>query len=211
MKKIVQFPIKKYFKSNEFFNDYIKIKDHLLKKIDQKNLNKITQEILNSIKKNRDFFSCGNGGSSATAEHLSCDFSKGSCTNTNLNFKVFSLNSNVALMTAVANDISYEDIFSYQLNRLGKAKDVLIVFSVSGMSKNIIKCVKMAKKKKIKIISFTGFNGGSLKKLSDFNINFASDNYGIVEDCHLTVMHYISQYIRNLKLKNNNKISKINF
>lgn len=211
MKKIVKFPIKKYFKSNEFFNDYIKIKDHLLKKIDQKNLNKITQEILNSIKKNRDFFSCGNGGSSATAEHLSCDFSKGSCTNTNLNFKVFSLNSNVALMTAVANDISYEDIFSYQLNRLGKAKDVLIVFSVSGMSKNIIKCVKMAKKKKIKIISFTGFNGGSLKKLSDFNINFASDNYGIVEDCHLTVMHYISQYIRNLKLKNNNKISKINF
>jgi len=79
------------------------------------------------------------------------------------------------------------------------------------MSKNIIKCVKIAKKKKIKIISFTGFNGGSLKKLSDFNINFASDNYGIVEDCHLTVMHYISQYIRNLKLKNNSKISKVNF
>ena len=211
MKKIVKFPIKKYLKSNEFFNDYINIKDHLLKKIDQKNLKTITQEILNSIKKNRDFFSCGNGGSAATAEHLSCDFSKGSCTNTNLNFKVFSLNSNVALMTAVANDISYEDIFSYQLNRLGKVNDVLIVFSVSGMSKNIIKCVKIAKKKKIKIISFTGFNGGSLKKLSNFNINFASDNYGIVEDCHLTVMHYISQYIRNLKLKNNNKISKVNF
>ena len=211
MKKIVKFPSAKILKSENYFKEYIKIKDYLLKQIDKKSLDRIINAILDANRNQRNLFSCGNGGSASTAEHLSCDFSKGSCTNTNLNFKVFSLNSNVALMTAVANDISYEDIFSYQLNRLGKVNDVLIVFSVSGMSKNIIKCVKIAKKKKIKIISFTGFNGGSLKKLSNFNINFASDNYGIVEDCHLTVMHYISQYIRNLKLKNNNKISKVNF
>ena len=114
-------------------------------------------------------------------------------------------------MTAIANDISYDDVFSYQLNRFGKANDVLLAFSVSGMSKNIIKCAKIAKKKKIKIISFTGFNGGQLKKLSNYNINFLSNNFGIVEDCHLTIMHYISQYIRNLKFKNNNKIAKVNF
>ena len=211
MKKIIKFPTKKYLKSSEYFKDYINIKDLLLKKVDQKTLSKIIQEILSSIKKNRDFFSCGNGGSAATAEHLSCDFSKGSCTNTNLNFKVFSLNSNVALMTAVANDISYEDVFSYQLSRFGKKNDVILIFSVSGMSKNIIKVAKVAKKKKIKIISFTGFNGGSLKKLSNYNINFSSNNFGIVEDCHLTIMHYISQYIRNLKFKSNSKISKVNF
>lgn len=208
---MINFPTKKYLKSSDYFDDYISTKDLLLKKIDQKILNKIIQEILNSIKNKRDFFSCGNGGSAATAEHLSCDFSKGSCTNTNLNFKVFSLNSNVALMTAIANDISYDDVFSYQLNRYGKANDVLLAFSVSGTSKNIIKCTKIAKKKKIKIISFTGFNGGVLKKLSNYNINFPSNNFGIVEDCHLTIMHFISQYIRNLKFKNNNKIAKINF
>ena len=208
---MINFPTKKYLKSSDYFNDYISTKDLLLKKIDQKILNKIIQEILNSIKNKRDFFSCGNGGSAATAEHLSCDFSKGSCTNTNLNFKVFSLNSNVALMTAIANDISYDDVFSYQLNRYGKANDVLLAFSVSGTSKNIIKCTKIAKKKKIKIISFTGFNGGTLKKLSNYNINFPSNNFGIVEDCHLTIMHFISQYIRNLRFKNNNKIAKINF
>lgn len=208
---MINFPTKKYLKSSDYFNDYISTKDLLLKKIDQKILNKIIQEILNSIKNKRDFFSCGNGGSAATAEHLSCDFSKGSCTNTNLNFKVFSLNSNVALMTAIANDISYDDVFSYQLNRYGKANDVLLAFSVSGTSKNIIKCTKIAKKKKIKIISFTGFNGGVLKKLSNYNVNFPSNNFGIVEDCHLTIMHFISQYIRNLRFMNGSKIAKVNF
>jgi D-sedoheptulose 7-phosphate isomerase len=211
MSKIIKFPAKQYLKGNKYFEDYINIKDLLLRNVDQKVLHKITQEILNTIQKKRDFFSCGNGGSATTAEHLSCDFSKGSCTNTNLNIKVHSLNSNVALMTAIANDISYDDIFSYQLNRFGKANDILLTFSVSGASKNIIKCAKIAKKKKIKIISFTGFDGGELKKLSNYNINFSSNNFGIVEDCHLTIMHYISQYIRNLKFKDVNKISKINF
>jgi D-sedoheptulose 7-phosphate isomerase len=211
MSKIIKFPTKQYFKGNEYFNDYINIKDHLLKNVDQKNLQRIIQEILRATKKKSTFFSCGNGGSAATAEHLSCDFSKGSCTNTDLNIKVFSLNSNISLTTAIANDISYDDIFSYQLDRFGKAKDILFAFSVSGTSKNIIKCAKLAKKKKIKIISFTGFDGGELKKLSKYNINFLSNNFGIVEDCHLTIMHYISQYVRNLKFKNSNKITKINF
>ena len=208
---MIKFPTKKYSKSNEYFADYINIKDLLLKKVDQKILLKIIQMISSTIKKKRYFFSCGNGGSATTAEHLSCDFSKGSCTNTNLNIKVSSLNSNVALMTAIANDISYDDIFSYQLNRFGEANDILLAFSVSGTSKNIIKCAKIAKKKKIKIISFTGFNGGNLKKLSDYNINFSSNNFGIVEDCHLTIVHYISQYIRNIDVKNSSKIAKINF
>jgi D-sedoheptulose 7-phosphate isomerase len=211
MKKIINFPTKKYLKSTKYFEDYINIKNVLLRQVDQKVLNKIINEILSAVQKKNNFFSCGNGGSAATAEHLTCDFSKGSCTNTNLDIKVFSLNSNVALMTAIANDISYDDVFSYQLNRFGKANDVLLAFSVSGTSKNIIKCAKIAKKKKIKIISFTGFNGGNLKKLSNYNINFLSNNFGIVEDCHLTIVHYISQYIRNLKFKNSNKIAKINF
>ena len=211
MKKIINFPNKQILDSNEYFENYIKIKDQLLKNIDKKELNKIIKKILLAGKKNINIFSCGNGGSASTAEHLSCDFSKGTCTNTNLNLKVFSLSSNTSLVTAIANDISYNDIFSYQLNRFGKANDVLLAFSVSGTSKNIVECVKIAKKKKIKIISFTGFDGGKLKKLSKYNINFLTNNFGIVEDCHLTIMHYISQYIRNLEFKNNKKIIKINF
>mgnify|MGYP006086309109 FL=1 len=210
MKKIISFPTKKILKSKEYFEEYINIKNILLKKVDNVELQKIINIILIATKKKNTFFSCGNGGSASTAEHLSCDFSKGSCTNNNLNIKVHSLNSNTALMTAIANDISYDDVFSYQLNRFGKANDVLFAFSVSGTSKNIIKCAKIAKKKKIKIISFTGFNGGKLKKLSKHNINFSSNNFGIVEDCHSSMMHIISQFIRNIKIKSNN-YKNINF
>ena len=211
MKKIINFPTKKISDSHEYYKNYVNIKNKLLNKINKNELKNIIEEILTAVKKQKNIFSCGNGGSASTAEHLSCDFSKGSCTDTNLNIKVFSLNSNVSLMTAIANDISYDDIFSYQLARFGKPNDILLLFSVSGSSKNILKCAKEAKRKKIKIISFTGFNGGKIKKLSKYNTNFATNNFGIVEDCHLSIMHFISQYIRNINFKNSKKIINVNF
>ena len=211
MKKIINFPTKKISDSHEYYKNYVSIKNKLLNKINKNELKNIIEEILTAVKKQKNIFSCGNGGSASTAEHLSCDFSKGSCTDTNLNIKVFSLNSNVSLMTAIANDISYDDIFSYQLARFGKPNDILLLFSVSGSSKNILKCAKAAKRKKIKIISFTGFNGGKIKKISKYNINFTTNNFGIVEDCHLSIMHFISQYIRNINFKSSKKIINVNF
>ena len=211
MKKIINFPTKKISDSHEYYKNYVSIKNKLLNKINKNELKNIIEEILTAVKRQKNIFSCGNGGSASTAEHLSCDFSKGSCTDTNLNIKVFSLNSNVSLMTAIANDISYDDIFSYQLARFGKPNDILLLFSVSGSSKNILKCAKEAKRKKIKIISFTGFNGGKIKKLSKYNANFATNNFGIVEDCHLSIMHFISQYIRNINFKSSKKIINVNF
>ena len=211
MKKIINFPTKKISDSHEYYKNYVSIKNKLLNKINKNELKNIIEEILNAVKRQKNIFSCGNGGSASTAEHLSCDFSKGSCTDTNLNIKVFSLNSNVSLMTAIANDISYDDIFSYQLARFGKPNDILLLFSVSGSSKNILKCAKEAKRKKIKIISFTGFNGGKIKKISKYNVNLATNNFGIVEDCHLSIMHFISQYIRNINFKSSKKIINVNF
>ena len=211
MKKIINFPTKKISDSYEYYKNYVSIKNKLLNKINKNELKNIIEEILTAAKKQKNIFSCGNGGSASTAEHLSCDFSKGSCTDTSLNIKVFSLNSNVSLMTAIANDISYDDIFSYQLARFGKPNDILLLFSVSGSSKNILKCAKEAKRKKIKIISFTGFDGGKIKKLSKYNINFSTNNFGIAEDCHLSIMHFISQYIRNINFKSSKKIINVNF
>ena len=211
MKKIINFPTKKISDSHEYYKNYVGIKNKLLNKINKNELKNIIEEILTAVKKQKNIFSCGNGGSASTAEHLSCDFSKGSCTDTNLNIKVFSLNSNVSLMTAIANDISYDDIFSYQLARFGKPSDILLLFSVSGSSKNILKCAKEAKRKKIKIISFTGFDGGKIKKLSKYNINFSTNNFGIAEDCHLSIMHFISQYIRNINFKSSKKIINVNY
>ena len=129
---------------------------------------------------------------------------------TNLKVKSISLASNFSLISAIANDISFDEIFSFQVEKLCKKNDILFLFSVSGNSQNLINAVKKAKAKSVKTVSFTGFNGGRLSKITDFNINFPMANYGIVEDCHITMMHYLSQFLRNTKIKSKN-YKKINF
>ena len=86
----------------------------------------------------------------------------------------------------------------------------MFLFSVSGNSPNLVEAIKAGKKIGMKIVSFTGFDGGRLSKMSDYNINFPIANFGIVEDCHISVMHYLSQYLRNISLKTKNFV-KINF
>ena len=206
-----KFPSKKYLNADLYYDDYISLKNLLLNQVDKKKLKNIIKLILKTAKNRNQVFTCGNGGSASTADHLTCDFTKGTSINTNLNIKSFSLNSNMSLVTAIANDISYDEIFSFQLTKYGNKNDVLLLFSVSGSSKNIIKCALAAKKKNIKVISFTGFDGGKIRRVSDYNLNFFSNNFGIVEDCHLTIMHYISQFIRMSHIKKNMNLSNINF
>tara|TARA_Y100000816_G_C26087830_1_gene574333 strand:- start:882 stop:1508 length:627 start_codon:yes stop_codon:yes gene_type:complete len=205
-----RFPIKKTLKSQEFYNQYINEKNDLLKKIDFKELDKIINVITKTIKNNNIIYSCGNGGSSSLADHLTCDFIKQTNNKTNLKLKSISLASNFSLISAISNDISFDKIFSFQVDKLCKRNDLLICFSVSGNSKNLINAVKVAEKKGIKTISFTGFNGGKLSKITNYNINFPMANYGIVEDCHVTMMHFLSQFIRNTKIISNN-FRSINF
>jgi phosphoheptose isomerase len=205
-----RFPLHKTLKSKEFYLKYISEKNSLLKKVDFKELDKIIKEIKKSIKNDNIIYSCGNGGSSSLADHLTCDFIKQTNNKTSLKLKSISLSSNMSLISAISNDISFDEIFSFQVEKLCKKNDILILFSVSGNSKNLIKAVKTASRKQIKTISFTGFNGGKLSKLSDYNINFPMANYGIVEDCHVTMMHYLSQFLRNTEIKSKN-FKKINF
>jgi phosphoheptose isomerase len=130
-------------------------------------------------------------------------------TDNNLCPKIFSLSSSNELLTAISNDISYDKIFSYQLKVLASSGDILLVISSSGNSKNLIEVIKAAKKMKIKIISFTGFDGGIIKRISDYNLHFNYKNYGISEDLHHISMHLICQYIR---MKYSNKdVKKIKF
>ena len=205
-----RFPIKKTLKSQEFYNQYINEKNDLLKKIDFKELDKIINIITKTIKNNNIIYSCGNGGSSSLADHLTCDFIKQTNNKTNLKLKSISLASNFSLISAISNDISFDKIFSFQVDKLCKKNDLLICFSVSGNSKNLINAVKVAEKKGVKTISFTGFNGGKLSKITNYNINFPMANYGIVEDCHVTMMHFLSQFIRNTKIISKN-FRSINF
>ena len=103
-----RFPIKKTLKSYEFYNQYINEKHDLLKEIDFKELNKIINLITKTIKKDNIIYSCGNGGSSSLADHLTCDFIKQTNNKTNLNLKSISLASNFSLISAISNDISFD-------------------------------------------------------------------------------------------------------
>ena len=205
-----RFPLKKILKRRDFYFEYIDKKNTLLRNINLKNLDKIINLLKKGFNNNVTLYTCGNGGSSSLSDHFTCDFIKQTNTKTNLKAKSISLTSNMALISAVANDINYNQIFSFQIKKLCKKNDILFLFSVSGNSPNLIEAIKAAKKIGVKVVSLTGFNGGKLSRLSDFNLNFPIANYGIVEDCHITIMHYLSQYLRNLEIKNKN-FEKINF
>ena len=103
---------------------------------------------------------------------------------------------NTGIITAYANDISYEDIFSFQLKKYATNKDLLICISSSGQSPNIIAALKQAKNMGVKTISFVGFSGGKAKVMSDYCIHIENNNYGVVEDVHQSIMHILAQYIR---------------
>ncbi len=166
-----------------------------INKISDKTIDFAIDLILKTIKKNK-IYICGNGGSYALANHALCDLVKCVYQDTNIKIKLNSLSSNPELLSAISNDISYDKIFSYQLNIDCSKDDLLIVISTSGNSKNIINAIKIAKKFKMKVISFTGFDGGKTKKYSDINFNINTENYGISEDCHSILLHIISQKIR---------------
>lgn len=179
----------------------------LVKKINKENFNSIINLVEKTIKSKKNIFVCGNGGSASNANHLCCDVFKRISQNTKLKPKVISLCNNIELITAISNDIKYEKIFSFQHNSLSQKGDIIIIFTVSGNSKNLIEVAKSAISKKNKIISFTGKNGGAIKKMSNMNINIDNSNYGIVEDIHQSLMHSISQIIRIKNIKKfNNKI-----
>lgn len=205
-----KFPVKQILKSKEFYLKYINEKNDLLQKIDFKKIEKIIKLLQKCFKDNNIVYTCGNGGSSSLSEHFTCDFVKQANNKTNLKVKSISLTSNFSLISAIANDINYDQIFSFQIERLCKKNDILFLFSVSGNSPNMIKAIKKANMIGVKTISFTGFNGGKLAKLSNLNLNFPIANFGIVEDCHLTMMHFFSQYLRNSKIKSKN-FQRINF
>jgi D-sedoheptulose 7-phosphate isomerase len=205
-----KFPLKKISKSKEFYLEYINRKNDLLHKIDFKELDKIINLLKKSFNNSNILYTCGNGGSSSLADHFTCDFIKQTNNQTNLKVKSISLTSNFSLISAIANDVSYDKIFSFQIEKLCKKNDVLFLFSVSGNSPNLVEAIKVGKKIGVKTVSFTGFDGGKLSKMSDYNLNFPIANFGIVEDCHISIMHYLSQYLRNINLTKKN-FKKINF
>lgn len=190
------FPSIKYASPGAYFSAYATELARAAGAMDTTALDRAAAVLRKAIAARKTVYSCGNGGSCAISNHLLCDFAKGIQTDTDFQPRVVSLSANTELITAIANDIRFDDIFSFQLRTLVEPGDVLITISSSGDSENIVRAVEMARGKKVHTIAFTGFSGGRSGKLADVNVHVPSDNYGVIEDLHQSTMHVLAQALR---------------
>ena len=211
MKKKNKFPNQKYKNVKNFFIDYLSDLNSSFNSLDIDILKKIILLLKKSYsQKNKKIFICGNGGSAALSDHYACDHQKILFETKKLKPIIISLVANSALGTAISNDVNYKSIFSEQLKQMARDGDILIVISASGNSKNVIEAIKWANKNKITSISFTGFDGGIVKKISKYNLHIESNNYGVIEANHQSIINIISQYIK-MDVLSLNQIRKIKF
>lgn len=182
------------------FLKYKKDLDVGFDKLDIKLLKQSIAKIKEKILKKKTLFVCGNGGSTAISNHFIADYLKLLREKTKIKVKIISLVNNFELLTSISNDISYDKIFSYQLESLANKNDLLICISSSGNSNNIVSAIKFAKKNSIFTIGFSGFNGGYLKKNCDISLHFENNSYQLSEDFHHILMHFImNELIEELK------------
>lgn len=140
---------------------------------------------------------CGNGGSASDAQHLAAEFSGRFYTDRDA-LPAEALHCNTSYLTAVANDYSFDVIYSRLIKGIGNPGDVLVGLSTSGNSKNIVKAFETAREKGMITIGFTGSTGGKLKDLSDHLINIPSDDTPRIQESHITVGHIICQFVEEI-------------
>lgn len=176
-------------------SDYINGVKRCLDAIKEERIQAIMDCIFGAYLSNKSIFIVGNGGSASTASHFACDLSRSTAVEAKTRLKAISLTDNVALMTAISNDINFTSVFKEQLVNLISEGDVVICISASGISPNVLEAARYAKSKGALIIGFIGFGGGKLKELADEAIIFPAENYGQVEDAHMVLVHLISKQV----------------
>jgi D-sedoheptulose 7-phosphate isomerase len=156
----------------------------------------VIQALMQAQEAGRAVFLFGNGGSAALASHMACDLGKGTADVTSKRSRVLSLTDNVALITAWANDINYEDVFSEQLKNQLQPGDVALAISTSGNSPNVLRALHVAKSLGAITVGLTGFDGGKARPLCDLCIVVPSDNTQIIEDLHSVLAHGMFSVLR---------------
>lgn len=146
-------------------------------------------------------FVCGNGGSAALSQHFAIDLGLGTSREIhNRGCRIFDLTANSSVITATANDIEFDQVYSRQVELYGRKGDLLIAISSSGNSNNILNAVTVAKEIGMITIGLSGFDGGQLKSHVDYSLHFETPvgNYGIVEDLHSSALHLLTHLVRLL-------------
>lgn len=157
-------------------------------------IEKSVDTIVKAFKNGNRVYFCGNGGSAADAQHLAAEFSGRFYTDRKA-LPAEALHCNTSYMTAVANDYSYDVVYSRIIDGIGEEGDVLVGLSTSGNSKNILNAFETARNKKITTIGFTGSTGGRMKELSDYLINVPSTDTPRIQESHILIGHIICQLV----------------
>ena len=194
------FPDRPYANAATYFGAYVDETLRAASSIELGALDRAAGVLLAAYTRDAIVFSCGNGGSAAIANHVQCDQMKGVRSKTDLTPRVVSLSSNVELLTAIANDLSFDDIFAYQLQSQARPGDVLIAVSSSGRSPNIVRALTWARDHDVRTIALTGFDGGDARRLAEVSVHVDVANYGIIEDLHQAVMHALAQFIQQSRM-----------
>ena len=171
---------------DQILNEHFKMQDSMID-LSPKILN-FAQKIVKILKENGTVFWCGNGGSASDSQHLAAEL-VGRFEQNRPPLKSISLNTDTSIITALSNDFSYEMIFERQLDALATSKDLLIVISTSGNSKNIIRVLKKAKEKKIFSVGLLGKDGGEAKNFTDLNIIVPSKSTARIQEMHIMIGH----------------------
>ena len=179
----------------KFFESYSKKLQTVLKKSDWSEIEELASDMQKCWKDGRRVFLCGNGGSAGNAIHLANDFLYGIAKQTGGGLRVLALSDNPSIITCLANDLSYDHIFSEQLAVQAEKGDLLIALSGSGNYPNIILAIEQAKKMQVKSFAILGFLGGKCKALVDVPIHFPIDDMQISEDLQLIVGHMLMQWL----------------
>lgn len=169
----------------------------LLKAIETIDLAKVGRaiEILAEARdQGRCIFVCGNGGSASSASHFATDMIKGASYNREKRFRVLSLVDSIPTLTAYSNDVGYECVFVQQLQNFAQAGDVVMAFSGSGNSPNVLHAVEYGNSIGCRTIALTGRDGGKLGSIAQLNIQVCHPHMGRIEDGHFIVMHMIGYY-----------------
>jgi D-sedoheptulose 7-phosphate isomerase len=168
--------------------------------VDRIKLAQASDILLVAYSASKTLYVCGNGGSASISNHLACDHGKLLATDTDLLPRVHSLATNIEVITAIANDISYDEIFIHQLKLVADPGDVVMTVSSSGDSENVVRTAEWAREFGLDVISMTGFSGGRTAKAATVNLHVEADNYGIIEDVHQSLMHLLGQFMRQSQM-----------
>jgi histidinol-phosphate phosphatase family protein len=195
-----KFPAHRFEQAEEFGGAYVAELARAFATVDLAEIRRAAEILTAAYRRDAVVFSCGNGGSASIANHLQCDHVKGVRTGTDLTPRVVSLSTNVELLTAIANDLSYDSVFEYQLQSQARPGDVLIAVSSSGRSPNIVRALEWAHAHGMQTIALTGFDGGKARRTAAVSVHVDSGNYGVIEDAHQSCMHLLAQYVRQSRM-----------